>query len=118
MAGIEVLYKEPIMDFNSLSWWFTGIGAVLLILGIILCVINSMTKRNKIFSRCTCAGIIIGIVFFVGSCLEFPFFMELDGYKYHCTISDEVDFVEFYEKYEVIERNEDLWVIQEKEIDE
>lgn len=118
MAGIEVLYKEPIMGFNSLSWWFTGIGAVLLILGIILCAINLMIKRNKMFSKCTLAVIIIGIVFFGGSSLKFPFFMELDRYKYHCTISDEVYFVEFYEKYEVIERNEDLWVIQEKEIEE
>lgn len=118
MTGIEVLYKEPIMDFNSLSWWLTGIGAVLLILGIILCAVNSMTKRNKIFSRCTWAGIIIGIVFFVGSCFEFPFFMEVVDYKYHCTISDDVNFVEFYEKYDVIEQNENLWVIKEKNIEE
>ena len=118
MTGIEVLYKEPIMDFNTLSWVFTWGGLGLLILCAILCAVNSKTKRNKIFSRCTWVGIIIGIVFFIGSCFEFPFFMELDGYKYHCTISDEVDFLEFYEKYEVIEQNEDLWVIQEKEIKE
>lgn len=35
-------------------------------------------------------------------------------YKYDCLISEDVSMTEFYEKYEVIEVNGQIWTIKEK----
>ena len=36
-------------------------------------------------------------------------------YRYECTIDDDASFIDIYEKYIVVERRGDLWVLEDKD---
>lgn len=105
--GMEILNQTEIMESYA---WFSY--AVLLI-GIIAMISLIMFNKNKemIWGIVLIISMIIMMVLVVLSyCLEKP----TGRYIYDVTISDDVNFNEFNEKYEVIEQKGKIYTIKEK----
>ena len=110
LEGIHILNKTVIMDFPD------GTGRkMLLLLGLlILCVIlSAMTENDAVKITMYVIGIIAAIGF-----LYFGYFQKripTDRYRYEVTVGPYVRFTDIYEKYDVVERRGEIWVLEDKE---
>lgn len=114
IEGIEVLNKVPIMEpyTNSLGGIASLLFAIFLIITLVLVASNGFGVRVVgIFG-------IITIILFAASILLYIPQKETGRYEYQCIISDEVSFVDIYEKYEVVSKDGELWTIIDKEVKE
>ena len=106
LQGVEILSQEVVTDmtFNF------GIFIIGVIFSIILAVIVSMLlSTNLLFNIIYIIGFIISIV------LGVVYANSSESYtQYKVTISDEVNFVEFNEKYEIISQDGKLYTIKER----
>ena len=117
MIGMEILYIEPIMNlgvFPALVFIF-GLGACFCFLVSLCCGAESCDKATKVWGVMTavCVGLVI-ILGIVGLHTE----KETGRYRYEATISEDVSMTEFYEQYEVIEQRGEIWVIEDREIED
>lgn len=111
MEGIEVLNKAPIMEpfTNSL-------GGIVLLLFAIFFVVTLVLFADGFDSLIAGISAIITIILLAASILLYEPQKETGRYEYQCIISDEVLFVDMYEKYEVVSKNGELWTIRDREI--
>lgn len=98
MNGIEILSKTPI---ETLS---TGAIAVIIIL--------SFFGILMLFSDYYLSTVIIIVaVMAIGALCKTP----TGKYEYECKINDKVPVVKFYEKYEIKDHYDNVWIIRDKE---
>ena len=113
MEGIQILYSEPVYMATLLSTILVIGGSLL---GFIFLMLSCMSfKYEYVLQKISIVCIII--VAFTALLMEVhaPLFSRESGkYKYKCMISNDVSMTEFYEKYSVIEHEEDIWTIKEK----
>ena len=113
LEGITILNKEVIMGMPE---WF---GTVMLTLFITLIVsviglfVSMLFDGYKLF-------IIVGIVcvFSALGCMFVPLCtpeVETDRYRYEVTVGPYVRFTDIYEKYDVVERRGEIWVLEDKD---
>lgn len=111
MEGITVLNQTEIMATPTVVWITALIGFLMFILGFGICY---GSKKNETIAV---GGVIIGIIgaiaMIVGT--SFIFIQEPTGkYRYECLISEDVSLVEFYEQYDLIKVEGQIWTIKEK----
>ena len=110
---MEILSQTPIMEMDPA---YTSLGVKMLIAIIIgffatvICVFCDGYTSTIVTGGFT---VLCTIALFVMVCLapEVP----SDRNEYIVKIDDDASFVEIYEKYEVVERKGDVWILQDKE---
>ncbi len=110
--GITVLSQNEIMSTPMRFW-------VIAIVGIIICMISiivMISSNEKSITNIFFISSIVCIIIFAISALCGVFIKNGTGkYTYKVTISDEVNFVEFNNKYEIIDKEGLIYTIKEKE---
>ena len=110
IEGITVLNQTEIMDLPS---WFNDVNIVLITVFAIAFIIFMASRNNLVMyvSGFTAFMTIISIMVNVLVVDEVP----TGRYKYEVTIDESVDFVDIYDKYEVMDQRGDIWILKEKE---
>ena len=110
---MEILNQTPIMEmdpaYNSLALKLlvaVGIGLV----ATVICVCFGGDISVAVTSSFTVLCL-VGLLAVVGLSPKVP----TDRNEYIVKIDDDAPFVEIYEKYEVVERKGDVWILQDKE---
>lgn len=100
MNGIEILSKTPI---ETLSAEAIAAIVILSIFGIVM-----------LFSDYYPSTVFITVaVMAIGALGKVP----TGRYEYECKINDKVSVVKFYEKYEIKDHYDNVWIIRDKEKD-
>lgn len=109
MEGIEILSTRIIYD-TILPWWCVLIGVsgmIIFIVSLIIAVSEDCTWLAGIF------GVLIIVSLTLWICGTAIDKNDIDYIEHKVTISDEVSLVEFLEKYEIIERDGEIYIIRE-----
>lgn len=118
MTGVDILSSSEI-DCNPEPMWGLSliIGGVALLIFIIIGIIEwNKSSDFKDFIGFTLIGLLFGgfmCVFSLAITNEFNYTDTKTQYK--ATISEEVNFVEFNEKYEIIDQEGKIYTIIERE---
>ena len=114
MTGVEILAAAEVGTAFAFCWgafWGVLIGAV--VIGAIIATIHYLSVRDEsVFVSLIpilFMGLILGALLGVGM-------GETTEYEtqYKVTISDEVNFNEFNEKYEIIGQDEKIYIVRER----
>lgn len=108
IEGITVLNQTEITDMPK--WFGFAFGTCILLT--ILFVIGITIFDNTVSGLLALiAGISCLMSVAIGVINEQP----TGRYKYECIIDESVDFVDIYEKYNVVEQRGEIWVLEDKE---
>ena len=107
LEGIEILNKTEIMKPTI----FVGILFVGLIVGIILLLVGVVSDFNVI----SILGGAISFICIILNATPLADEQPTGKYKYQVLIDETVSMTDFYEKYEVIDKEGQIWTIKEKE---
>lgn len=113
MDGITILNQTVIMDHPE---WFGDVIFTMCIAfifsGILLFAALAL-DWNGIFVALgiVCVASAFGIM---GLCI-FAGEVPTDRYRYEVTVGDYVRFTDIYEKYDVVERRGEIWVLEDKD---
>lgn len=117
MNGVEILSQSNVYEVDC-YWWiliiFAGIG---LLIGIICSIVDCVRQG---FDACyiwytiglTIVAAFVGLIFTFASEHETD---TVDYVEYKVTVSDEVNFTEFMNKYEVLDQDGKIYIVKEKE---
>ena len=114
IEGIEVLNKSQITELSETGTTLLSISLFLLIATLVLLIVSFATDSIVIGIFTIISFISFIVISIIGSNYE----IETDRYEYQCTISDNILFKDMYEKYEVVNKDGELWTIRDKEIEE
>lgn len=110
---MEILSQTPIMEMDPS---YTSLGVKLMIAMIIgfvatlICIACGGDISVAVTGGFTVLCLVV-LLAVVGLSPEVP----TDRNEYIVKLNDDVSFVEIYEKYEVVERKGDVWILQDKE---
>lgn len=119
MNGVEILNEIPI--YNIAEWALATVAVIFIVTPLaffIRSIIEWEGFRYIILN--TASGFLIGLFMTI---LFIVFTSEADiaydknnvqHYQYQVVVSDEVEFNEFMEKYEILEQNGDIYTVQER----
>ena len=105
MDGITILNNVTVNDFNPIPWLIVIFG--LLFLAFIIVYIPDKFD-NKHLKFVWCMMFAITLILLVADIR----FSKVDAIQ--CTIDDNVSINEVYNKYEVIDKQGDLWTLRKK----
>lgn len=113
MAGVTILGSEVVMMEHPLGFTFAMIGVGLLALSLIVGII--FKEKNLapmlIFT-------VIGTVLTFGG-LGWASINKVEDYvEYDVLVSEDVNFQEFYNKYEILEAKGQVYTVKEIEVDD
>lgn len=109
MEGVEILNKIEIVEhYDALI----VLGIICILLCIVFMILTSECYNFELlFGILALVSIVSAVILFiVGSFKEIP----TGKYKYEVTISDEVNFNEFSDKYKVLEQRGEIYVVKER----
>lgn len=102
--GITVLNNVTVSNFNPLPW--LGVLSGFLILIIIYIAVNSNNIKAAIGWACVISAVVFTFLI-IDIC-----FSKVDAIQ--CTIDDDVSINEVYDKYDVIDKQGEIWTLKEK----
>lgn len=110
MDGVTILNTVEVArapDWAVICFFlFAFFGAVFFILFLTSNTVKTINLCGIMF---TCFFVIALVSWFIGR-IGFPD----RTIQYECVVEDSVSIVELYEKYDVVERRGDIWVLEEK----
>ena len=116
MAGVTILGSEVVMMEHPLFLTFGATGVGLLIAALILGIIFKNSKQDLGLKFMLTFGILGTIIAFGG--MGWASICKVEDYvKYDVLVSEEVDFVEFYDKYEILDTKGEIYTVKLKEIE-
>lgn len=118
MNGITILYQETApSSLGSLQIIFMVTGIALAVASFIMFILSEYSRHDDALENASLATILISLVLIVatGVTVCIPSLYEQKT-QYYVTISDEVSYKDFIEKYEVIECKGDIYIVEEKPI--
>ena len=114
MAGVTILGSEIVMMEHPLFLTFGATGVGLLIAALILGIIFKNSKRELGLKFMLTFGILGAIVAFGG--MGWASINKVEDYvKYDVLVSEDVNFQEFYNKYEILEAKGQVYTVREIE---
>ena len=117
MAGVTILGSEVVMTTHPLFLTFGAMGVGLLIVALILGIIFKNSKQELGLKFMLTFGVLGAIVAFGG--MGWASINKVEDYvKYDVLVSEDVNFQEFYNKYEILEAKGQVYTIKEIEIDD
>lgn len=117
MNGVEILSSETVYTTEMCEWLLLAFVVAGLLVGLIIFIadwIDSGFDAGGIFLviACTLVGLFLGAIGLVVSIHETD---TVDHIEYKVTVSEEVNFVEFIDKYEIIEQEGKIFTVRERE---
>lgn len=119
--GITLLNAIPVTDhshiISTIFWMIIGMAIITLIMFWIFFEIDLNTMKDteveaNIFGGAFCVTLVCALIMaIIWSCSEVP----TGEYRYQVTIDEDTNFVEFYEKYDLIEQEGKIYTIELKE---
>lgn len=116
MNGITILYQETVPSaLGSLQTILMVIGSSLAAAALIMYISSWHSHHDDALVNASLAAIIISLVLIIATVVTvcIPSLYEQKT-QYYVTISDEVNYKEFIEKYDVIETKGDIYIVEEK----
>lgn len=116
MNGITVLHQETVpSSLGSLQIILMVIGISLAVTSLIMFILSEYSRHDDALENASLATILISLVLIVATVVTvcIPSLYEQKT-QYYVTISDEVNYKEFIEKYEVTETKGDIYIVEEK----
>lgn len=110
MEGVTIL-NQFVVESGLISPWLE-IGCSLCVLGFLGVVIFGIIAASE--GRLLIPLILAALCFFAGVCIGISG-PQVNETHYQVTISDEVNFNEFNERYEIIEQNGLIYTVRERE---
>ena len=114
LEGVTVL--ETIETMEQLPAYQT-IGCVIFFVGFIvgICLVSVLVDANANDVQCTCIPVAVILVYATVGMLVTQTKVPTGEYQYRCTIEDNVTFNELTEHYDIIDVNDKIVTLQEKE---
>lgn len=116
MNGITILHQETVpCSLGSLQIILMVTGISLAVAALIMFISSEYSRHEDALVNASLATIIISLVLIIATVVTFciPGLYEQKT-QYYVTISDEVSYKEFIEKYEIIETKGDIYIVEEK----
>lgn len=117
MNGIDILSSAEVVTKYTFNWqifWITAliITALITLMGIVTYI--DTNYRTNVIPFCVISGVIISIMLggAFGMILNIPIEYITE---YKVIVSDEVNFNEFQEKYEIINQEGKIYTVREKD---
>lgn len=110
--GITVLSTSELVTVNIGCFIFAIIGACVFGTGLFIFAESNYTNNNFVIG--SIVGI-IGILMITFTVISGNLTKTTGEYEYKVTISDEVSFVEFNEKYEIVDQDGLIYTVVERE---
>jgi hypothetical protein len=110
MAGVTILGSEVVMTEHPLGLIFAIVGLIFLVLSLI---IGFVFKEKTIAPMLIFA--VIGTVLAFGGMGWAELNEVVDYTKYDVLVSEDVNFQEFYNKYEILEAKGQIYTVKEIE---
>ena len=113
MAGVTILGSEVVMMEHPLGFIFAIIGLIFLVLSLII----GFTLKEKSLAPMLIFAVIGTVLAFGG--MGWAELNEVVDYtKYDVLVSEDVNFQEFYNKYEILEAKGQIYTVKEIEIND
>lgn len=110
MDGVMILSSETIYN-NILPEWFGGWSALGFILFTLICFMTLTEGCYRLGTLCA----VLAVVFIVtGYCSDTPNKNSVDHIEYRVLIDESVSMTEFFDKYEVIDKDGRIYTIKER----
>lgn len=110
MDGLHILNQSLIMEIAH--WYAPALFIIGLLVGV--CFMIAFNTHNEgLKGLCIPTGIILFIIFIIIGAWEPK--AETDRYRYEAIVGDYIRFTDVYEKYNVVERRGEIWVLEDKE---
>jgi hypothetical protein len=115
--GVEILNQTNIYQSEGLLWVFWLIVGIAFALGLIISITEWVRCGFDIgVILCPITTTVIGIIFGIfGYLLTTHDTEELSYTKYQVTVSDEVNFTDFMDKYEILDQEGKIYTVKERE---
>lgn len=114
MADVTILGSETVMAAHPLFFTFGATGVSLLIIALILGIIFRNDKQEFGLKFMLTFGILGTIIAFGG--MGWASICKVEDYvKYDVLVSEDVNFQEFYDKYEILEAKGQIYTVKEIE---
>lgn len=110
MQGVKILNKVDVMTCHDIWVYLMMVFFFGFMLFSIIGIITSNALIFKIYAIC-------GIFTIISACVSVVDNSVYDYTKYQVTISDEVNFNEFSEKYEILDQDDKIYTVKEREED-
>ena len=111
MQGIEILNKTDIMTVPD---WFGTLDIACLLIFVMAFVFAFVFHRNDpvcITFLCIAVASLLTVIISSVCVKEIP----TGRYRYKCLIDESVDFIDIYENYDIIGREGQIWILEDKE---
>lgn len=105
--GITILNNVTVSDFNPIPWLCVLIGLVLVAL-LIVCIKPDEFDKKNLLGVWWCGMFTIFFILFIADIR----LSKVDAIQ--CTIDDDVSINEVYDKYDVIDKQGEIWTLKEK----
>lgn len=105
--GVTILNNVTVSDFNLIPWLGVLIGLLLVAL-IIICIKPDGFNKKNLLGVWWCGMFAIFFILFIADIR----LSKVDAIQ--CTIDDEVSINEVYDKYDVIDKQGEIWTLKEK----
>ena len=110
LDGIHILNNTMVTEIPDWAITILLVGILLLIAGFI--IVDKTTKKS--FEIIGVLAACIGAFCFIAICIIQPE-VETGRYQYEVIVNETVSFNDLCEKYEVVERRGEIWVLEDKE---
>lgn len=112
IEGIEILNKTKIYEMSNATENAAIISAIIIGISFILMIILLSNNKDDLAAIFLLIALCSVIIIFITLILP-----EKDSgrYTYKCTISDNVNFNDIYENYNVIGQEGKIWTLEDKE---
>ena len=110
---MTILNQYEILKNVTPTWWIITLMALIVFIFIMTIIATESASRYAL------AVLSFAIIFtIVWGWVVKPIVTKEDiptgRYRYECTIDDDASFIDIYEKYIVVERRGDLWVLEDR----
>ncbi len=113
MNGVNILNVKYTLSFPSCLDYFFIVGMILILSFLVIEAYGFKKPFNEIREDVALLSFLGAIItFLIGIFLMIPFHYKVP--EYQVTVSDEVNFNEFYNRYEILEQNGLIYTIKEK----
>ena len=115
LEGIHILNKTMIMDL-AFNLKLMAVFGILLVIFFVGFAITDSRRHCRLV-------VIFGLAFIAcGFALLITLYdrkeVPTDRYRYEVTVGPYVRFTDIYERYDVVERRGEIWVLEDKEVNE
>lgn len=109
--GVRVLAQEAI---NEMPNWAVWVNVIPISIAVILFILNIVVENTEMYFKIGFCILFLTLIFdFVG--LTGIFNNPTPRNTYKCIFDEDVSIQEIYDKYEVVGRDGEIWILEDKE---